>query len=117
MGRPKGASRFIAAAVLSLALMAGPAWAGDPRAPRGMIAEHCVECHRVPGFLDSARSPEIGAPDFEEIARDRKTYTAERLKAFLRKPHFPMRQFTMSESDVDNIVTFIFAIREPPEVN
>jgi hypothetical protein len=82
-----------------------------------MIAEHCIEYHRVPGLLDVPRSPEIGAPRLDEIARDRKTYTADRLQAFLRKPHFPMRQFTMSESDIDNIVALIFAIREPPEVN
>jgi len=112
-----GLVRCVPAALLALAILAGPAWAGDPRAPRGLIAEHCIECHRVPGLLDTARSPEIGAPDFGEIARDRKTYTAERLRTFLRKPHFPMRQFTMSESDIDNIVAFIFAIREPPEVD
>ena len=111
------ALHFIPAALLALLVSTGPAWAGDPRAPRGLIAEHCVECHRVPGLLDVPRSPEIGAPGFDEIAQDRKTYTAERLKAFLRQPHFPMRQFTMSETDIDNIVAFIFAIREPPEVN
>lgn len=108
---------LILAASLALVAFVGPASAGDPRAPRGMIAEHCIECHRVPGFLEVARSPEIGAPDFDEIARDRKTYTVERLKAFLRKPHFPMRQFNMSDSDIDNIVAFIFALRKPPEVD
>ena len=102
---------------MALVALVGPASAGDPKAPRGMIAEHCIECHRVPGFLEVARSPEIGAPDFDEIARDRKTYTVERLKAFLRKPHFPMRQFNMSDSDIDNIVAFIFALRKPPEVD
>ena len=110
-------SAWVLAGLLALAASIDPACAGDPRALRGLIAEHCVECHGVPGMLAVPRSPELGAPDFGQISQDRKTYTAERLRSFLRKPHFPMRQFTMSETDVDNIVSFIFELREPPDVD
>jgi len=117
IGRRKSIAAFVFAVSLSLATSHSPTFAGDPSSVRGVIAEHCIECHRVPGFLDAPRSPEIGAPDFADIAQDRKIYTTKRLKAFLRQPHFPMRQFTLSDRDIDNILAFIFALRNPPEAD
>ncbi len=91
------------------------ALAETPRSVRGLIAEHCIECHRVPGFALEGRNPAIEAPDFQAIADDRKTYTRERLAAFLRQPHFPMRKFVLSESDIRNIIAFIDGLGGPPQ--
>lgn len=88
--------------------------AADTYTARSIIAEHCIECHRVPGFAEEVRSPVVAAPDFQSIAIDRKTYTTKRLKAFLRRPHFPMRQFTLSESDIRNLIAFIVGLRAGP---
>ena len=85
--------------------------AASPQTARSIIAEHCIECHRVPGFAEEARNPEIKAPDFQAIADDRKTYTTQRLHTFLRLPHFPMRQLILSESDIQNLIAFIEGLR------
>lgn len=76
-----------------------------------IIAERCIECHRVPGHLEEARNPTVAAPDFQAIADDPKTYTTERLARFLRQPHFPMRRVTLSEGDIHRIIDFIRDLR------
>jgi len=91
------------------------AYAEDPKPIRGIIAEHCIDCHQVPGFLEENRTPQIGAPDFQEIANNPKIYTRQRLESFLRQPHFPMRQFKSSRSDIQNIIGFIENLRTKPE--
>lgn len=85
--------------------------ASDQNGAKSIIAEHCIECHRVPGFAEEARNPAIAAPDFQTIADDRKTYTTERLHAFLRQPHFPMRALTLSESDIQSLVNYIRGLK------
>ncbi|MDA7946176.1 MAG: hypothetical protein MPJ78_01725, partial [Hyphomicrobiaceae bacterium] len=72
--------------------------AADNGEAKSIIAEHCVECHRVPGFAAGKGRPTIEAPDFQAIADDPKMYSSERLHAFLRKPHFPMRALILSEA-------------------
>jgi mono/diheme cytochrome c family protein len=104
----------LAAAIILLGAH-GMAQAAGPATARSIVAEHCIECHRVPGFAEEARNPDIKAPDFQVIADDRKTYTTQRLVRFLRKPHFPMREFVFSESDIQNLVAFIEGLRTGPE--
>lgn len=87
------------------------AQAAETYTARSIIAEHCIECHRVPGFAEEARNPQIGAPDFQAIADDRKTYTTERLTSFLRRPHFPMREFILSQGDIQKLIAFIEGLR------
>lgn len=103
-------SAAVAAALPQLAL------AQTPPSARSIIAEHCIECHRVPGFALEGHTPAVNAPDFQAIADDRKTYTSERLVAFLRKPHFPMRRVTLSEGDILRLVAFIEGLRRTPDV-
>ncbi len=81
---------------------------------KGIIAEHCIVCHRVPGFAEEARNPSIVAPDFQTIADNRKTYTSKRLADFLRRPHFPMGRFTLSEGDIQRIIAFIRGLKSGP---
>lgn len=91
------------------------AQAAQPYTVKSIIAEHCIECHYVPGFIAVAHNPEIGAPDFQAIADERKTYTRERLTTFLRRPHFPMREFILSESDIQKLIAFIEGLRGGPD--
>lgn len=86
----------------------------DAYTARAIIAEHCIECHRVPGFAEERRHPENIAPDFQTIADNRKTYSTERLTAFLRSPHFPMRKFILSEGDIQKLIAFIEGLRVGP---
>lgn len=78
---------------------------------KGIIAEHCIECHRVPSFAEEAGNPSVVAPDFQAIADDDETYTTQRLVRFLRQPHFPMRRVWLSDSDIQRIVAFIEGLR------
>ncbi len=108
--------RIHAALLASALIVAGSAdsQAADTSTAQAIIAEHCIECHRVPGFAEERRSPENTAPDFQTIANDRKNYTTGRLAAFLRRPHFPMRQFILSESDIRRLIAFIEGLRVGP---
>jgi mono/diheme cytochrome c family protein len=84
--------------------------AGVPEAAKGLVAEHCSECHAVPGY--SAHGlPTVEAPSFQVIADTPDTYTEQRLRAFLIKPHWPMEQFHLSPSDIDNIVAYVNSLR------
>ena len=98
--------------LVSLALVYAAATAlpvkatGEPEAAKGLVAEHCSECHAVPGY--SAQGlPTVEAPSFQAIADAPDTYTEQRLRTFLVKPHWPMEQFHLSRSDIDNIVAYI----------
>ena len=91
------------------------AQAAQPNTVKSIIAEHCIECHHVPGFIAIERNPEIGALGFQEIADDRKTYTRKRLTTFLRRPHFPMREFILSESDIQRLIAFIEGLSGKPD--
>lgn len=107
---------------LAIALIAGctlggvasSSQAGDPRSVKGLISEHCIECHRVPGLAEEAPTAEVRAPDFQSIADNPKVYTTERLVTFLRQPHFPMRQLILSESDIRRLVAFIESLKNGP---
>lgn len=85
--------------------------AGDPKAARGLIAEHCTSCHSVPGYKARWQRADLNAPPFERIARDPEAYPPERLRAFLGKPHWPMTRFVLSPRDIDNILAFIGGLR------
>ena len=80
--------------------------AGSPDAAKGLVAEHCSECHAVPGY-SSQGLPTVEAPSFQAIADAPDTYTEQRLRTFLVQPHWPMEQFCMTPSDIDNIVAYV----------
>ena len=60
----------------------------------------------MPGY--SAQSlPTVEAPSFQAIADGPDTYTEQRLRSFLRQPHWPMEQFRLSLGDIDNILAYL----------
>jgi hypothetical protein len=61
----------------------------------------------VPDFLEEAPNPDLKAVDFQAIANDPKTYTADRLVRFLERPHFPMSRIPLSDSEIRSIIAFI----------
>lgn len=88
--------------------------AGNPDAATGLVAEKCTSCHEVPGYRARFERADLGAPAFETIARKPDVYTDERLTKFLQRPHWPMTQFILSPSDIDNILAFLRRLREAP---
>jgi mono/diheme cytochrome c family protein len=97
-------------AVLSLAAVPALA-AGDPDAARGLVVEHCADCHVIPGYSQSPPATGLEAPAFEAIANDRAVYSEERLRASLQKPHWPMTGFILSPSDIDDIIAYLATLR------
>lgn len=101
----------LAGMALIVAIGLGPAHAaGDPDKAKGMLVEHCADCHAIPGYSDQGL-PTLEAPPFQAIADDPKSYTEQRLRLFLRQPHWPMGQFRLSPGDIDNIVAYLAALR------
>ena len=96
------------ALAMALAMMPTMAHADAGRL-RGVIADRCAMCHVVPGFEDKAAH--TGAPAFAEIAADPVKFSREKLTAYLRKPHWQMRQFTLSERDIGDIIDYIETLR------
>ena len=103
-------------ALLAVAMVAavgsGPASAeaaGDPNAAKGLVVEHCSSCHALPGRgAEAVQSVE--APTFAAIAASPEIYSDQRLRDFLRQPHWPMARFSLSPSDIDNIIAYVRAI-------
>ncbi len=87
---PGRRAALLAGALLLPLLPAPPASAqGDADAVRGLVADRCARCHRVPG-LPAPEVEGIAPPAFAEIARNPRIYTEARLRAFLERPHWPM---------------------------
>ena len=86
--------------------------AGDPNAAKGLVSEHCVACHEVPGYDKDPQFSSSAGPSFLSIAEDPETYTHVRLQTYLRQPHWPMEQFRLSKSDIDNILALIESLAE-----
>lgn len=100
------------AAGLTLAVGIGGARAADDAdAAKGIVQEHCAGCHEVPGYANPKQTPAVNPPAFSAIAADPETYTEARLRAFLQKPHWPMQQFRLSPSDIDNLLAFIASLK------
>lgn len=98
------------AAGTSLAFISLTLSAGDPNAAKAIVVEHCVKCHAVPGY-DGAGTPALQAPDFALLADQPEVYTPDRLRRSLTQPHWPMTQFILSKSDVENLLSYIETLR------
>ncbi len=94
----------------ALALAGSASAAGDANQAKGIIAEHCADCHAVPGYGEGG-GPALEAPPLQVFADDPTTYSEDRLRSSLRQPHWPMGQFRLSARDIDNILAFIAELR------
>ena len=78
---------------------------------RGIVAEHCIKCHAIPGFPRHRQTRSVLAPGFVEIANKPNIYTNDRLRRFLARPHYPMGQFTLSQRNIEDLVAFIKSLK------
>ena len=84
----------------------------DPNRVKGVVFDVCADCHSVPAYPSREPSPAADAPSFGDIAADPITYSNSRLRAFLRKPHFPMAGFVLSDRDIEDMIAFMRTQRE-----
>ncbi len=107
-----------ALAALGIVSLAGAALpdpasgAGDPKAIRGLLKERCALCHDIPGLSSSRRTPSVPAPSFMAIANNPDMYPRERVRKWLRAPHWPMAGFILSQRDIENVLAFLDTLRE-----
>lgn len=85
--------------------------AGDANAAKGLIADQCAKCHETPYTRPEQRSAAVDAPSFQAMANDAAKYSPDKLRVSLLQPHFPMQQFTLSTSDIENILAFIATLK------
>lgn len=78
---------------------------------RGIVAEHCIKCHAVPGFPQHRQTRSVLAPGFIEMANKPNIYTNGRLRRFLARPHYPMGQFTLSQRNIEDLIAFINSLK------
>jgi len=84
---------------------------GDAQAARSIVVQYCVRRHRVPGFESFRDRAMTGAPAFDEFANHPGVYTEDRLRSFLRQPHFPMGGLILSRQDINGLIAFITNLR------
>lgn len=102
----------IALVVAGGAIPAPALGAGDANAAKGLLAGHCSRCHEGPGYGSGGGFEGADPPPLVMFANDPQTYTTERLRACLRQPHLPMKEFTLSARDIENPIAFIHSLRE-----
>jgi mono/diheme cytochrome c family protein len=102
-----------AAVLLTLALAASPAAAGEAQKGAVIAKRWCASCHVVAKDQTSAVAD---APSFFDIAQRRTDRKA--LSNFLVDPHPPMPDMHLSRKEIDDIVTYIRSLDprpQPPE--
>jgi mono/diheme cytochrome c family protein len=95
-----------------LAVAAPPAMAaaddiGDPANGHKIAAAWCSNCHAIAG---SPRATATGAPSFTAVAADR-AITPLSLRAFLQTPHDRMPDLHLSNSEMDDLISYILETR------
>lgn len=99
----------IAAAAVSTALGAVPAWAaGDAASGHSLARQWCTSCHIVD---DSGRGSDT-APPFAAIARRRADNPAW-VRTWLVAPHPPMPNFNLSRQQIDDVVAYLQSLAPP----
>jgi mono/diheme cytochrome c family protein len=80
---------------------------GDADNGHRLAQAWCANCHT----LDSSHpTTATGAPSFSAIAAN-KAITATSLHVFLRTPHDRMPDLSLSNNEVDDLITYILAPR------
>jgi mono/diheme cytochrome c family protein len=96
------------AAFLALPVSAfGQPLAGNSLKGRQTATAICATCHQTNG-----RPPDGAAPSFFDVANMPST-TALSLKVFLRTSHTQMPNLIISDSDTDDLIAYIIALKEP----
>ncbi len=99
---------------LAALVLAVPALAqglpGDPVQGRAVAERWCASCHVVsPRPVGPVGD---GATPFQSIA-DRPATTALSLRAFLSSPHGRMPDLNLTQTEMDDLISYILSLRRP----
>lgn len=104
----------LAGFALALAFVTPPARAqppgGDAQAGHALARTWCASCHVVGPEQQHAGNDMV--PSFAAVAAMPSTTTMS-LRAFLHTPHPPMPDLQLSNTQVEDIATYILSLRKP----
>jgi mono/diheme cytochrome c family protein len=80
---------------------------GDPVNGHKIATAWCSNCHALTG---SKQATATGAPSFSAIAANR-AITPLSLRAFLQTPHQRMPDLHLSNTEMDDLISYILAAR------
>jgi mono/diheme cytochrome c family protein len=80
---------------------------GDPVNGRKIATAWCANCHALAG---STQATATGAPSFSAIAANH-AISPLSLRAFLQTPHGPMPDLHLSNTEMDDLISYILAPR------
>ena len=80
---------------------------GDPVNGRKIATAWCSNCHALAG---SKQATATGAPAFSAVAANR-AITPLALRAFLQTPHNRMPDLHLSNTEMDDLISYILAPR------
>jgi len=109
----KRAAAFSISIGLVAAAVAGPGAvaqspSGDPVAGETLAREVCATCHQVDKGQHGTSLE--GAPAFQDVADD-PAVTSLALRVFLRSPHEAMPDFILSDTETEDVITYILNLR------
>lgn len=101
----------IAISIAMLALPMGPASAQpvDIKHGRALAEVWCVNCHVID--REQTTAVPAGPPPFPMLADDPEA-TSQRLAGFIRMPHPPMPDLSLTNAEVANLVGYIQSLKE-----
>lgn len=103
--------RIILGLAVAIAVVAMPALAqeiGNAGDGEALAMAACSNCHLV---REGQRNPPMDSvPSFDAIARDPKL-TADGLRLFLNRPHWPMPDLGLSRQQIADAVSYISELR------
>ncbi len=78
---------------------------------RRLALDVCAQCHVVAETQRPPRPPVPNVPSFFALA-DEPRITEFYLRSFFRTPHRVMPNFMLTADEIDNIVVYIFSLKE-----
>ncbi len=103
--RPHGRLPALTVGFLLIGL-SSPSMAQDAAAGRALAEQWCAACHAVaPGEGGSDQ-----VPSFERIAKERER-SEEWLRTWLSVPHQAMPNFSLSDQEITDLVTYLQSLR------
>lgn len=99
----------IAAAIGMVSPAAGDDTRGDAAAGLKLASKECSQCHAIGGRIQMLQH--YNAPSFDDVAAKPQT-TEISLRAFLQSSHPTMPNFTLNETERDNVIAYILSLRK-----
>jgi len=100
---------FGALTILPVFAPSADAQPADPKRGRALAEIWCITCHVID--REQTRAVPAGPPPFPALADD-PAVTPERMSGFLRQPHPPMPDMSLTNQEVADLVAYIESLKQ-----